>query len=215
MEILATCTVEESLKYKGGLKIENEGGKPDKVSLNIVVTDGDTSILKDINSNVKCITYKGNVDFEGCDIPKGKVFKEVSYSDNMKIDETEGVTTLVRVEKGYSNMRALYDLCKRYSFVRVIGGNLLNIDGVRIGRYDTGKDKGLPVYCDIYDQFLEIPLSEIGNLSEVVKKARKKLNSDASEKKSKSPKEKKTPAKKNDIAKSFTSLFSGVEAEEF
>lgn len=214
MEILANCTLEESTKYEGKLLIENEdGGKPDKVFLNIVVEDGNTSILENLNSNIKCITYKGDVDFSDVDIPKDKVFKEVPFDG--EIEEIEGVTTLVRVPEGYSDMRVLQGICEKYPSVRVIGGNLLNIEGVRIGRYSLGKDKGSPVYNGIYDQFLELPLSELGNLKDVVKKARKKLNSSNIEKKSKVAKDKKPAPKKNDIAKSFSSLFNNIEEEEF
>lgn len=211
MEILASCSLEESEKYVGKLLIDSEdGSKPDKVSLNLVIEDGNTSILSNLNPNVKCITYKGDVDLSSIEIPKGRVFREFSLDE--EIIEQEGVTPLVRVPDGYSDMRTLLNICTLHPSVRIIGGNLLNIDGVRIGRYSIGKDKGSPVYCGLYDQFLEVPLSDLGNIQEVVKKARKKLNNSNSDS-SKTSKPKKTTVKKNVLATSFNTLFSGAEEE--
>lgn len=227
MEILASCSYEESLKFDGKLVIDGEdGSKPDKVSLNVIVENGDLSLINKLKPCVKCITYKGNVDFTGIaedcknvfyEMPLSEVVdKEGSFKDS--IVYPNGVTTLVRLPDDYSNMKLVKSLCNSYPTVRVIGGNLLNIEGVHIGRYEVGKDKGSPVYNGVYDQFLEIPLSEIGNLKEVVKKARKKLDSTETEKKSKGSKvakEKKAVSKKNEMAKSFSSLFSTIEEEEF
>lgn len=214
MEILASCSLAECMQYSGKLQIENEdGGKPDKVSLNVVVEDNDISILDSIGTNVKCVTFK---NLEGS-IPegyKGKVFNEVAYEPNMYVRDIEGVTTIIRLPEGYSDMREVKSLCGRGENIRVIGGNLLNIDGVKIGRYDTGKDKGSPVYNGIYDQFLEVDLKDLGNISEKVRKARKKINSANESKNSKSPKKAKVVSKKNDISKSFTALF-GSEEEDF
>lgn len=218
MEILASCSLEDSLKYDGSkLVIDREdGGKPDKVVLNIVVSDGNVDTLNNINSNVKCVTFDTDVaDFSGVDLSevKADIFQEYSLDD--EIHEVDGVTPLIRVPDGYSNMRALWDVCRRHPTARVIGGNLLQVRGVNIGRYAAGKDKGSPVYNGIYDQFLEVPLIEIGNLHEVVKKARKKLEGVSTEKRSKTSKEKKQVAKKKDVSKSFSSLFSDIEEEDF
>lgn len=215
MEILASCTLDESTKFEGKLLLEGEeGSKPDKVFLNVVVEDGNLGILNSLNSNIKCVTYKGEVDFSGIKVPENKIFMEVSYPVD-EVPNVEGVTTLVRFPDGFSDMRAVYNLCSKHPNIRVIGGNLLNIDGVRIGRYGAGKDKGSVVFNGVYDQFLEVPLSELGNLKDVVKKARKKLESSDSEKRTKTPKEKKATPKRNNIAKSFSSLFSNTEEEEF
>ena len=215
MEILASCTLEESTKFEGKLLIEGEeGAKPDKVFLNVVVEDGNLSILNNLNSNIKCVTYRGDVDFSEVEIPSNKVFVEVDYPTE-EIPHIDGVTTLVRLPDGFSDMRTVFNLCMDNPHIRVIGGNLLNIEGVRIGRYDSGKDKGSVVYNGVYDQFLEAPLSELGNLKDVVKKARKRLESSNGEKRVKSSKEKKATPKRNNIAKSFSSLFSNTEEEEF
>lgn len=220
MEILASCSYEESIKFDGKLVVEGEeGSKPDKVSLNIVIENGGTSILSTIKPCVKCITLHSGVEIGSEVIDcKTDIFVEVPLEEALQngIEEykQDGITILIRTSEGYSDMRVLKGLCEKYENVRVIGGNFLNIDGVRIGRYDIGKDKGSSVYNGIYDQFLEIPLSEIGNLKDVVKKARKKLNSPSDSKQGSSAKVKKVVSKKSDISKSFSTLFSGV-SEEF
>lgn len=213
MEILASCSYDESMQYNGKLVLENEEGKSDKVSLNIVVKDGDISILENLKPSVKCVTYLGDVDFSNAKIPQNRVFREFTLGD--EIVEFEGVTPLVRVPDNYSDMRTLLNICNKYSSVRIIGGNLLNIEGVRIGRYDLGKDKGSPVYSGVYDQFLELPLIEIGNLKDVVKKARKKLDNSDFAKNSRSGEKKKCSSKKSDIVNSFSTLFSSVESVDF
>ena len=79
---------------------------------------------------------------------------------------------------------------------------------------DLGKDKGSPVYNGIYDQFLEVDLKDLGNISEKVRKARKKISSTEGSKKSTGSKKQKVVVKKNNISKSFTTLF-GSEEEDF
>ena len=214
VEILASCSYQDSLKFDGKLVIEgDEDSKSDKVSLNVVVDDPDT-LITNVKPCVKCITFTNGVDpkkVEGVDI-----FNEVplqQYLDGV-LSFDDWSITLVRLPDNYSDMRTVKSICSSDG-VRVVGGNLLNIDGVKIGRYDNGKEKGSPVYNGIYDQFLEIPLSDIGNLKDVVKKARKRLDSSKEGTSTKTPKEKKLGTKKADIAKSFSSLFSGNEEEEF
>lgn len=217
MEILASCTLEESKNYNGKLIIENgEGEKPDKVSLNIIVYNGDTSILSSISSNVKCITYIGDVDFTGIEIPVNRVFREISIDEYLSNEDSisaiDNVIILVRVPDNYSNMRVLKGICEKNSSVRIIGGNLLQIDGVRIGRYDIGKDKGSIIYNGLYDPFLELSLSEIDNVKDVIRKAKKKLSKAEDDSK---PRKEKKSVKRLDVLKTFNSLFEGVEEEEF
>ena len=210
MEILASCSYEESLKFDGKLQIPSEGvSRPDRVNLNVVVENGDTSILTKLPVNVKCVTYKGSVDLS--DIEDKRVFREIGIDDDIPLEGNSPI--LVRVDDDFSDMRKALEICQKDERVRIIGGNLLQIEGVRIGRYDTGKDKGSIVYKGIYDQFLEVPLAEIGNLQEVVRKARNRLDSVTTEKKAKSLKTEKTPSKKSELGKSFNSLFSGDEEE--
>lgn len=216
MEILASCSYEESKNYNGKLLIENEEGeKPDKVSLNVVIEDGNTAVLNNINTNVKCVTFKGNVDLSGISIQKGRVFKEYDIEDvlsNCNITDTDDIVNLIRVPNDFCNMRILKELCEKHSSVRIIGGKLLNIEGVRIGRYDVGKDKGSPVYEGVYDTFLEVPLSNINNIKDIVKKARKKLSSESSKTENSS---KRIVTKKSNMSKAFNSLFGDIQEEDF
>lgn len=213
MEVLASCSYEESLKFDGKLQIPTDGvSKPDKVSLNVVVTNGDTSILNKLPVNVKCVTFVGKVDLGG--VTDKRVFREISINDELDdILEDSSVPILVRVGEDFSDMRKALDLCSKNKKVRIIGGNLLQIDGVRIGRYDLGKNGNAVVYNGVYDQFLELPLAEIGDLQEVVRKARNKLDSAVTEPKAKKPKSEKAPSRKSELGKTFSSLFEGEEEE--
>lgn len=225
MDFLASCSLEESQQYSGKLVVPAEdGGKPGKVMLNIVCNGGDKSLLKYIGGNVKCITYIGEMagfdedSFEN--LPQG-VFHEVSLCDfDVKTTpKYEGVTTLLRLPEGYCDMRNIYNICKERNDVRVIGGNLLEVDGVRVGRFEGGKDKIAPVFNGVYDSFLEVCLAELGDLTELVRKAKKKLKEPSDENKPKKKKEKSselTPKRKeNKIVKSFSCLFSNSDEEEF
>lgn len=225
MDFLASCSIEESQRYSGKLVIPAEdGGKAGKVMLNIVCNDGDRSLLKYVGGNVKCVTYRGKMagfDIEYFeDMPQG-VFHEVEL-DEFSVTETPkytGVTTLVRLPDGYCDMRRIYNICKAREDVRVIGGNLLAVDGIRIGRFEGGKEKIAPVFNGVYDSFIEVSLSELGDVTELVKKAKKKMREASKEPKSKKKKENSqetTPKRKtNKISSSFSCLFSESDAEEF
>lgn len=226
MELLASCTVEESQKYTGKLVVPSEdGGKPDKVLLNLVIENGDKSDIKRIGGNVKCVTFLGDTvsgfEEESFEDPVNGVFHEVPYAD-FDVERTpkyHGVVTLVRVPDDYSDMRSLVNICSKRSDVRVIGGNLLAVEGVRVGRYDAGKEKMSPVFNGVYDSFLEVPLADIGSVTELVRKAKKKLDVDSDGKKNRKPKQKSgepsTKKKVNIFSKSLVDLFDQTEEEEF
>ena len=208
MILLASCTAEQCRNFNGKLVIPNEdSGKPDKVLLNVNLEAGE-----EIPSNAYCVTYKGKVG----EVLEGKTFLEVPLDSVDSSEPVEGVVTLVRVPSGYCEMRKLYELCCKRSDVRVIGGNLLGIDGVRIGRFDEGKDKMSPVFCDVYDKFVEVDLGDLEGLQEIVKKTRKKVESSDKEKskcKSSKPKSKSVSKKKSSVV-AFSRLFGG-SSEEF
>ena len=70
----------------------------------------------------------------------------------------------------------------------------------------------------MYDTFLEVPLSEIDNLQEVVKKARKRLEGNEEGKKRKNGKSgdvSSKPTVKKVVNKAFNSLFGDFEEEDF
>lgn len=215
MDILASCTYEESVNFNGKLVVLSEDGTQDKVSLNIVVDNGNTAILQNLKPSVRCITYVDNYDIGNVDMPDGLVFMEYSLGNiESEYRDIPNVTPILRVPDGYSNMRELHGFCEKYPRLRIIGGNLLAIEGVRIGRYEKGKNKGSPVFNGVYDIFLEAPLSGLENISEIVKKARKRISEMGSDS-SKASKQKKSVVRVSNISKSFESLFSDLEEEEF
>lgn len=214
MEILASCSLEDSLKYNGKVVLPSEEKKsPDKVSFNIIVEDGDEGVYKNLKGNERCITFKGkNASFCPTEL-YGKVFNEVSLEDlkEDKVQTVNGITTLVRLEDSFTDMRELYDLSKKYPGVRFIGGYLLKIEGVGIGRYDEGKDKLPPVYKEMYDRFLEVELKDLDGLQEVIKRNKKKLETSEKIKKRKEGKSKEKKESKRVAA--FSSLFGNSSVE--
>lgn len=220
MEILASCTYNESLMYDGKLFSEDEEFNTDKVSLNVVI-DGTEGTISGFNSNVRCLTFIKDVNYSHYRFNRDRMFRLYEYYGDGSLVDFVGslnlstsITNVIKLPKTYSNMRDVKTVCINYG-VRVIGGNILMLDGVNIGRYNTGKDGGTILYNELYDQFLELPLSEIQNLKEVIKRCKKKLEDKDSSSSSKNAKEKKNISKKVDISKSFSTLFSGVEEEEF
>lgn len=227
MQILASSSLENSKGFNGKLVLpnEDENKKPDKVFLNIKV--GIDENAKDIFNNLKgtekCITFSKENPTAFC--PKelhGKVFNECDLDileNDVNFPMPEGVITLVRIPDSYKDMRHLVEVCSKYPTVRVIGGTLLNVEGIRIGRFDTGKDKMSPVYKDIYDTFVEVDLDDLEGLQEIVSKTRKKAESlEGSEKKKKgkskkssAPKEKKAPKR----VEVFGKLFGDAEEVAF
>ena len=210
MEILAYCNFKDSEKYKGKLVIEDPNGKkPIKVFLNLLTDSVDGSMLHNLPNNVKCVTVQGMgsiLDVEGSGVD---VFREVPLESIDMLKDEPGVCNLVRLPDGYCNMRELWNL-SRTKNVRFIGGNLLGVKGVSIGRYEEGKEKMSPVFNGEYDVFLESNISDLENLTEKIKKFSKKENGGRSkgEKKQKEP-----TKKKSKISASINSLFGGTEVD--
>ncbi len=209
MILLASCTPEQCNNFNGKLVIPNEDNKkPDKVLLNVILEKGQS-----IPKNAYCVTYKGK---EIGDVLPEKTFMEVPFDELEATIPVDDVVTLVRLPEGYCNMRELYNICSSRPDVRFIGGNLLAIEGVRIGRFDDGKEKMSPVFNDMYDNFVEVDLGDLDGLQEIVKKTRKKAES-TGEKKTKKSLNKSTKSqvkKKNSKIEVFGKLFGG-NCEEF
>lgn len=230
MKILASCDIDKAMGFNGKLVLPNEDEKkPDKVMLNIVV-DGccgysneeifrkASDLGKDI---VQCITFKVEEGRFASYVPtewEGKIFNEYSagYYDDPNVPVCDKATSLLRLPEGYSNMRVLYDMSKKYPNVRYIGGHLLGIEGIRIGRFDTGKDKMSPVFKDMYDAFVEVDLDDLNGLQEIVKKTRKKAEKMFSDGTKRKPRVGKPKVKKvSKRVEAFNSLFAGDAEEEF
>lgn len=230
MKILASCDIDKAMGFNGKLVLPNEDEKkPDKVMLNIVV-DGccgysneeifrkASDLGKDI---VQCITFKVEEGRFASYVPtewEGKIFNEYSagYYDDPNVPVCDKATSLLRLPDGYSNMRVLYDMSKKYPNVRYIGGHLLGIEGIRIGRFDNGKDKMSPVFKDMYDAFVEVDLDDLNGLQEIVKKTRKKAEKMFSDGTKRKPRVGKPKVKKvSKRVEAFNSLFAGDAEEEF
>lgn len=158
---LASCSYEESKKYRGRLMTipKDEDEKAEEVQLNIISDGSDIEdIFKGGLGIAKCVTVEGAISSCPQNF-KSKVFK-VCYSVD-DIEDIDGVIPLLVLEDGYCNMRELENICREYPSVRLIGGNLLEIDSVRIGRFDEGKEKMGSVFNGQYDAFKEVPLSSL------------------------------------------------------
>lgn len=201
--ILASCSYEEAKKFNNKLVVvsEKEVKKPEEVLLNIQTEEPESIFNRGIGV-AKCITTKvspsycpnnlkgnvfrvykyledyGEIDFAG---DSSKVKEENDFSNMSK--EPEGVIPLVLLPDGFSDMRFVYELSMKYPNARMYGGNLLEIPGIKIGRYDKGKEKMSSVFNGIYDIFKEVPLDSI-TVKEVMSKVRSKASNGIRPKKS-------------------------------
>lgn len=213
MKIVAGCMAEEASSVNGSLSVPCENKKsPDRVVLNLKIGEGDS--VGSLPSIVEYITVKGI--YRGS-IPgscKAEVFNSLTLEEYKKLEGYSSVyPLLVYLPDGFCDMLYLKRECEKNSFVRFTGGNLLAVEGVRIGRTDKGKEKLSPVFSGVYDYFMETELSELSNIVEKVRKNRKKLEGAEEKekvKKSKSSKKVNQSGKK----KSFARLF-GEESEDF
>ena len=221
MQILASCSLEEASRFNGKLVLPNEDAKkPDKVFLNIVA-DGRESmdVFKKVDEipSVKCITFVGGgISY----VPtgySGSVFVEKTLEEALSenVSYPSGVVVLVRLPKdfpnGAYNMQTVYELSVKNPNMRFIGGSILGIEGVRVGRFDSGKEKMSPVFSDIYDTFVEVDLDDLSGIQEIVKKTRRRAEHIMKEKKPRAPKEKKVSR----WVQAFNSLFGDSGEVEF
>lgn len=207
MQILASCSLNEAKNFNGKLVLPNEDKKkPDKVFLNVeynLEEDKDVAdFFKEVSSLgsslVKCVSFpKGVLSIGVPDQWSGNVFVYNSIDEienNPNFSPVKGVTDLIRLDSDFPdldkykiNLRDLVDFCENHPSVRFEGGNLMSIEGLRVGRYEEGKDRMSPVFKDIYDTFVEVNLSDLDGLKEIVKKTRKRAeNLDGGEKKKRS-----------------------------
>lgn len=162
--ILASCSYEESKKFNSKIVLvseEESTKKPEEVLLNIVTSEPDVVINSGIGV-AKCIT----TDVSPSNCPsnlEGNVFRVYNYGDDLSTVESEvvGVVPLLVLPSGFSDMRELLNIMEKYPRLRATGGNLLEIPGIRIGRYGKGKEKMSSVFNGIYDIFREVELSDI------------------------------------------------------
>ena len=221
MQILASCSLEEASRFNGKLVLPNEDAKkPDKVFLNIIANGRESvDVFKKVDEipSVKCITFVG----EGVSyVPtryEGSVFVEKTLQEALSesYGYPSGVVVLVRLPKDFPNsiynMRTVYELSIKNPNMRFIGGNILGIEGIRVGRFDSGKEKMSSVFSDIYDTFVEVDLDDLSGIQEIVKKTRRRAEHIMKEKKPRAPKEKKVSRR----VQAFNSLFGDASEVEF
>lgn len=203
MELLASCSLERSKTFNGKLSVTDENGKDIRVSLNVVVGDeSESEVFSILKGGEKCVTFAGSTKATSCPMGyEGKVFNEYTLEDVSAIKDTKGIVNLVRLPDDYCNMQELKTLCEGNPSIRVIGGKLLNIEGVRIGRFDSNKPV---VCCGVYDTFIESDIDDLDGIKEKIKKVKV---SEVKEKKAKEkvPAEKKTSKK----VEAFKNMFGG------
>lgn len=164
--LLASCSYEESKKYNSKLVLDDEDTsdtkkKREEVLLNIV-TDNPDEVLSNSLGVVKCITSNVSPTFCPSSL-KGNVFRLYNYGDDLSFvdKEVDGVIPILILPKGFSDMRKIYNISIKYPSIRFMGGNLLGIPGIKIGRYDEGKDKMSASFNGVYDIFKEVLLKDI------------------------------------------------------
>lgn len=201
--ILASCSYEESKKFNSKIVLvseEESTKKPEEVLLNIVTSEPDEVIQNGIGV-AKCIT----TDVSPSKCPsnlEGDIFRIYNYGEDLSTveSEVEGVVPLLVLPSGFSDMRELLNILEKYPRLRATGGNLLEIPGIRIGRYDKGKEKMSAVFNGVYDIFKEVELSDI-KVQRVMSKLRTKSSKGGS--RSTSPKKPSPKIKKTETLNKF------------
>lgn len=200
--LLASCSYEESKKYNSKIVLvseEESNKKPEEVILNIV-TDNPNEVFIGGKGVAKCITTTVSPTYCPNEL-KDNIFRLYNLGDDLsKVEEEiEGIIPMLVLPEGYSDMREVYNISLKHPRLRFTGGNLLEIPGIKIGRYDKGKEKMSAVFDGIYDMFIEVNLSDI-KVQRVLSKA-KSRSSSGSSKKSVTSKSKKT--------ETFSKFFGG------
>lgn len=206
--LLASCSYLESKNYKGKLVLVNNDDesskKSEEVLLNIV-TDTPNEVIIGGLGIAKCVTTRVSPTY--CpDEMKGDIFRLYNLGEDLSgvMNEVDGVVPLLVLPDGYNDMREIWNLAEKHPKLRFIGGNLLGIPGLKIGRYDKGKEKMSSVFNKIYDIFTEVRLEDI-EVKSVLSKAKARSSSSKSSSKKSVPKNRKT--------ETFSKLFGGEEAE--
>lgn len=174
--LLASCSYEESKKFNSRIVLVSEdvtNKKPEEVRLNIV-TDNPNEVFIGGIGVAECMTTRVSPNF--CPtVLQGNVFRLYDYGEDLVgvNSEIEGVVPMLVLPDGYSDMRELSSIVLKYPNLRVTGGNILEIPGIKIGRYDKGKEKMTSVFCGVYDIFKEVDLQDI-KVQRIMSKVRTK-----------------------------------------
>lgn len=186
------------------------------IRYNLKSSTPDTSLYSLLKGNNMLLTFIGCMPNE--EVPshcKGRVFSEYTLEGISEIPVNPSIVPLVRLPKGYNKMMELKTLSEKYSDVRFVGGSLLSVGGIKVGRYDAKPS----ILCDIfYDNFLELSLDELPSSTSLLQEAQNRLSlyqSKPSKTKSTKAKPKsKAKPKQNSKAAVISNLFSDL-AQEF
>lgn len=155
MSVVASASLTEALQYKqvgkayrliSNIKKDGSEGKLSKefLYINLETTQDNEklalseifSTFNPIKSIIKMITLSGELpdNFSIPDVWKGRVF----YKGSEVV--TDGMVNLISVE-GSPNLKDLYILSQEHPTYRYVGGKLLAVEGVPVGRFDEGVAK--------------------------------------------------------------------------
>lgn len=211
--ILAGCSIEEALNYNGKMSVDDE-----KVYLNIKTSKDDIKKAFTValeNRQVKAITVEGvrGGDVDSLpEVPEKLVGMVFICEDIADIKEKNGYEVLVQLENSYCDMLSLYKLSRMHPSVHYIGGKLLEIPGIHIGRFDKGKEKLSSYFDGIYDYFVEAELSELSNIDLIRSRVGKHNKKDYEMTDDEDKKEKKS-SKKSSVKKPKYSVSSLFESD--
>ena len=216
MKVLVSCNLDDFKTNCIENKVFEKGS--DTLYYNIEVSTEEE--LKEAesfrnNERVMCITAL-DIDLNG------NCFKEITLDDVDNLSFAPS-NTLCRLPDGFSDMKRVDDIRRKLNGIRFIGGNLLELPDLKIGRYDEGKEKLGSVFNGIYDTFLEVRAEDIDNLEEIKGNLNPYMLNDILEIKVKTSKKKvvnrsinsgekkEKPKKVKAAAQSFGSLFGGED----
>jgi hypothetical protein len=207
--LLASCSYEESKKYSSKIVLSSEDDnskKAEEVLLNIV-TDNPNEVIVGGIGVAKCVTTRVSPTFCPVEL-HGNIFRLYELEEDLEsiLEEVEGVVPMLVLPEGYSDMRELCNIAAKYPNLRFIGGNLLEIPGLKIGRYDKGKEKMSSVFNGVYDIFQEIKLEDIE-----VQKVMSKVRSKSPKAKSTSSSKPKKVSSKDRQAETFLKFFGSAD----
>lgn len=178
MIYLANCSRSEAAELKGTLfeieervsaKTKNITRRKHRVLVN-VETKNIVSALEDGLGNAQMVTTSKTVPYCPGGM-QGRVFQRVPLDElDMLGKVPTGVVILVEMPDGFSDMREALRICRELPEARLIGGKLLGIEGVRIGRFDEGDLEGVKFtdkrvfFEGSYDPFVEVDLMDLENI---------------------------------------------------
>ena len=150
MSVIVKTDLKKYEQYANANVKADIDGKGHKVLFEIVcdeVTVRECVSAAKQNSNILFVNYQGDItDTSYLNLNKlvtsgANVCKCCCYGCNIDESDVEralqevpdGVSPVIELPDEYSNLEFIWRMCKKYPRVRFIGGDLLGVDGVRLG----------------------------------------------------------------------------------